>query len=242
MFDKLLKHPDVEEITAALANGESVRSLEAKLKERYPDKKKFWITSVTLQKFRKKHLKLDGQVLKDIQDAGQAVKMELAEREKEEKIRSLDSYKNKINEIADTKLDVARKILQLDALIETRMEYWFNAISSGQAAPAKGDDELRKFMDRQMALLTQYKKFVEGMADKTIDHNINITVMNDQVVAIRDAIQECMLEFEPEVAMRFMEKLSARLDNLQFNRPNQVKIEELQNSDLKLLEEGLDNE
>ena len=113
------------------------------------------------------------------------------------------------------------------------MEYWFNAVASGEESASKGDKELRQFMDRQMNLLAQYKKFVEGMADKTIDYNVNITVMNDQITIIRDVIRECIAEMDPEQGMLFMEKLNSRMHALSY-RPNnglipaQVKLEDLQ--------------
>ena len=97
------------------------------------------------------------------------------------------------------------------------MEYWFNAIKSGDAAPQQADKELRNYMDRQMALLQQYKKFVEGMADHTVDYNVNITVMNDQVSIMRDTIKDVLEELDPEKAILFMDKLNNRLNQITYS-------------------------
>ena len=67
MSKKILKHPDKEDIIRMLSDGESVRGIEAKLKEKYSNNKALWLSSVTLQKFRKDNLNLYGRVLKDIQ-------------------------------------------------------------------------------------------------------------------------------------------------------------------------------
>jgi len=48
-----MKHPDKEEVIRMLNDGESVRAVEAWLKEKYPSNKNMWVTSVTLQTFRK---------------------------------------------------------------------------------------------------------------------------------------------------------------------------------------------
>ncbi len=220
---KVLKHPDKDEIIELLATkGESVREIESMLRSKYPSSKHLWISSVTLQKFRKENLKLEGRVLRDIQEAGRVQKQQ---SEKQEKIRILEStgaYTKKINEIADSKLDVQKRILQLDRIIESRMEYWYNAIISGTETASKGDKELRQFMDRQMNLLSQYKKLVEGMADRTIDHNVNITVMNEQIGIIQDVIRECISSFSPEQAMLFMEKLNRRLNATTY-RPKELQ-------------------
>ena len=44
-------------------------------------------------------------------------------------------------------------------------------------------------------VLGQYKKLVEGMADKTIDYNVNINVLNDQLNIIRDVIKKFKIKF-----------------------------------------------
>lgn len=233
MSKKILSHPDKEDIIQMLTSGESTRSVEEKLKSKYPNDKSKHISWITLQNFRKEHLKLEGKVLQDIQDAAAVQKRQIEETMRQRQLEAVDAYKNKINEIADSKLDVARKILQLDAVIESRMEYWYNMVASGEETAAKGDNELRKFITQQMELLGQYKKFVEGMADKTIDHNININVMNDQIAVIREVIRECMAEFGPDKAMMFMERLNNKLNSMSY-RPNllagsePVEIEELQ--------------
>lgn len=228
MSKKILRHPDKEEIIEALSNGESVRKIEADIKEKYPRNKKLWLSSVTLQSFRKKNLQLDGKVLRDIQEAKQLKEQQEREQKKQEQLEASAAYRKKINEIADSKLDVARRILELDRVIESRMEYWFNAVASGEEVASKGDKELRQFIDRQMNLLAQYKKFVEGLADKTVEHNINVTVVNDQLRVIRDVIRECIGELDPAAALVFMEKLENRLNNTSYraNMMPTVKLEE----------------
>lgn len=225
MSKKILKHIEKDEIVRRLTEGESIRNIYKWLKDKYPNNKKLWISTVSLQKFRKDNLQLDGKVLKDIQEASQIQQRELEEQQRIAQLKSSNAYQDKINEIADTHLDVARKILQLDKIIDHRMEYWFNAIKSGEANPSQADKEMRSYMDRQMALMQQYKKFVEGIADQTIEHNVNITVMNEQISVIRDVIRDVMTEFDPDTAMRFMDKLNKRLESLSYSPPEQKVVE-----------------
>lgn len=229
-MSKILNHPDKEEIIDKLSNGESVRSMEAWLKEKYPNNKKLHISSVSLQKFRKNKLQLEGQVLKDIQEGERTKKQMLTEQERQKQLESSNAYKKKINEIVDSKLDVARRILQLDRIMEARIEYWFNAVASGEETAAKGDKELRSFMDSMMTLMGQYKKFVEGMADKTVDYNVNVTVMNEQIVAIQDVIRECIAELEPDQAILFMDRLQNKLSETSY-RPKLIEPVSLEDLD-----------
>lgn len=245
MSKKILGHPDKEDIIQKLTNGDSVRSVEEDLKKKYPKDKSKHISWITLQTFRKDHLGLEGKVLNDIQEAAQSQKRQIEETMRQRQLEATDAYKKKISEIADSKLDVARKILQLDRIIESRMEYWYNMIASGEETAAKGDNELRKFISQQMDLLGQYKKFIEGMADKTIDHNINVNVMNDQIAIIRDVIRECLSEFAPDQSMRFMEKLNQKLNSVSY-RPNSlsegnsVSIDELEEAEYEILGDNPD--
>src|SRR5271157_2048081 len=135
MSSKILNHPEKEFIITSLNGGMSVRELEAKLKEKYADNKKLWLSSVTLQAFRKKYLKLDGKVLKDLQETGRAQQQVAEEQHRQQQLAQSDAYNKKLHEIVDTKLDVAKKILQLDKVIDSRIEYWYNAVASGEAKP-----------------------------------------------------------------------------------------------------------
>jgi hypothetical protein len=233
MSKKILKHPDKETIIKMLNDGESVRKVAAWTKEKYPTNKALHLSTVTLQKFRKENLQLEGKVLKDIQEAAVVQQRALEEKQREAQLVETSAYQEKINEIADTHLDVAKKILQLDTIIETRMEYWYNAILSGEAASGPADKEIRGYMDRQMALLQQYKKFIEGMADKTIEHNVNVTVMNEQIAMIRDVIRDVISEFNPDLAMIFIEKLNSKLNSLEYTPQ---KVEVVDGKELKAIE------
>ena len=219
MSKKILNHPDSNELIRRLSEGESIRTTMSWLQAKYPKNKKMWLSNPTLQKFRKENLNLKGKVLKDIQESSVVQKRQINEQQKQAKLQSTNAYQDKINEIADTHLDVSRKILQLDAIIGQRMEYWYNAIYEGEATPHQADKEIRNYMDRQMALLQQYKKLVEGMADHTVEHNVNVTVMNDQVTLIRDTIREVLSLLEPTMALKFVDSLNNKLEKLNYASP-----------------------
>lgn len=224
---KILKHPDHEEIIRRLTDGESVRKVVAWMKEKYPDNKSLRLTNPTVQAFRKEYLKLDGKVLQDIQEQRLVTQRTVKEQQRQSKLESTNAYQEKINSIADSHLDVANKILRLDAIIEDRMEYWFNAIGNGEATPGQADKEMRQYIDRQMQLLQQYKKFVEGMADHTVEHTINIKIFNDQIVIFRDIIRDILSELNPDKAIKFMDMVNKRLSgaSYQVERPAPVDIE-----------------
>ncbi len=230
-MSKVLNHPDREEIIRRLTEGESVRKIVAWLAEKYPNAKHLRLTNPTVQSFRKENLRLEGKVLQDIQEKRVVVQRAVREQQMQATLESTNAYQDKINEIADSHLDVAKRILQLDAIIGNRMEYWFNAISKGDATPQQADKEMRQYMDRQILLLQQYKKFVEGIADHTVEHTINIKIFNDQIVIFRDIIRDILSDLEPEKAIRFMDMVNRRLSIAAYDpvRPEAVDVEALDN-------------
>lgn len=222
-----MRHPDKEEVIRMLNDGESVRKIEAHFKEKYPNNKKLWLTSVTLQKFRKENLQLNGKVLQDIQKVRSEQKAIIEEQMLQRQIASTNAYQDKINAIADTHLDVATKIAQIDSIVSSRIEYWYNLLASNEKLPAKADQELRKYVDQQLEVLQQYKKLVEGMADRTVDYNVNVTVLNDQVSLIRDAIRDVLAEFDVEISMKFLERLNVKLQQVSY-RPESLRTVDIQ--------------
>ena len=241
MSKKILKHLDKEEIIRRLTNGESVRALETWLKEKYPNNKTMWVTSVTLQTFRKEKLNLEGKVLKDIQDVREVEHRKIEASMLQSQLEATNAYQDKISQIATTQLDVNTQIVQLNSVVESRIAHWYNMIASGEEMPGKADVELRKYIDQQVMILQQYKKLVEGMADKTVDYNVNVTVINDQISLIQNAIRDTMAELGPEQAMIFMDKLNSRLGKTYYRPTNQiaepVNLKELQDIEFELSDE-----
>ena len=235
---KILNHPDSKTIIRRLTEGVPIRELVDWLDKKYPYSKKLKLTGPTLQKFRKDYLNINGQVLKDIQEAAKEKRLERKQSIVDAKVYNSSAYKDKVNEIADTHLDVARKILQLDNIIESRMEYWFNAIQSNDATPSQADKEMRQYMDRQIDLLKQYKKFVDGIADRAIGGSVNISTMHDQISTIRDVIHEILQEFSPEQAIIFMDKFNRRLMEVDYvpKKADDLDISDLNTIEAEILE------
>lgn len=228
---KILKHPDREEIIRRLNEGESVRAVEGWLKKLYPRSPHYRLSGPTIQNFRKEYLNLDGQVLKDIQENGKEQKKQIEEQLVQRQLEQTNAYQDKINKIANNHLDVSARLIQLDSIVGDRIEHYYNLIKTGDDVPAKADQELRKYIEQQILLLGQYKKLVEGMADKTIDYNINVNILSDQINVIRDAVRELIAEeLGVDGAVSFMDKLQKRLKqtSYKYRVPEEVETVDLE--------------
>lgn len=223
---KLAVHPDKEEITSRLMAGQSVREISKWLTLKYRGlSKRYRLSAPYIQKFRKEVLKIDGKVLDDIQKAKKEENEKLEEQYIKQAVQSTNAYREKINSIASSHLDVATRILQMDAVVGDRIEYWYNLLKDGGEVSTKCESELRKYIGQQMEILAQYKKLVEGMADKRVDYNVNITVMNEQIQAFHSVIRDLICEeMSYEKAIIFLDKLNTRLSSVssvkELNAPN----------------------
>ena len=128
---KILRHPDRQEIIERLTNGEGVRVVADWLKAKYPKDKSKWVTFVSLQSFRQDKLNIQGQVLRDIQAKKAELDYHIQKQDEERLVQSSQAYQDKINEVAGAKLDVAREIVGSVAIIQSRLESWYNGIMNG---------------------------------------------------------------------------------------------------------------
>jgi hypothetical protein len=209
-FNKVLKHPDKEDIIKKLLDGESLKTVEAWLKKKYPRRKRLHISWVTLQKFRKEHLNLHGEVLDDIKNARRVKDEDSSELLVKQIIAESSHYQEKINEIADAELDASKRLLEMDKLINSRLVYYFNLLESGNGN-IKEDKVFLDYIREYRAILESWKKFIEGHADKKIEHNININVVNEQINVLKGIVFEVLQEMDPMLVPIFVERLNQKM-------------------------------
>lgn len=220
--NKILFHPDKEEIISKILNGESVKGIEAWLKKTHPKKKRLWVSYATLQKFRKEQMNLDGQVLDDIKAARKEKENNSITKEAKAIVASSSAYQKKINEIASNELDANRKLVEMMALVGARIEYYFNLINSDDPNIKSGIKEDKMFMElinTQKGMFQDYKKFIDLAPDHRVEHNINITMVNEQITVLKNIVFEVLQGLNPELIPVFIERVNSRLLDTQFGSP-----------------------
>jgi len=208
MSKKVLNHPDKEDMIKRLLGGDSVKEVERWLKEKYPRSKRLHVSYMTLQKFRADHLNLKGDVLGDIKNRRTELDREAVEAETKMVIQNSSAYQQKIEEIAEGKLDVSRRLLEMDSLINSRLEFYYNLLENG--GTLREDKIFIEYINTMKGLMQDWKKYVEGVADKRIDHNININVVNEQARILKETVIDVLGEISPELITVFVERLDAR--------------------------------
>ena len=214
MSKKILQHPDKDVIISKLINGESLRDVEAFLKKKYPRKKRLQVSYMTLQKFRQENLNIEGEVLDDIKNKRNEKKRVEAVAEAKAAVNASNAYQEKINEIAESEINVTRKLLEMDAIISSRIEFYYNMLQEGGGV--KEDKVFLEYVSMMKGLMQDWKKYIEGFADKKIDHNVNINVAFSQVKIIKNVIYEVLEEIDPSLINVFINKLDTRMKELEY--------------------------
>jgi len=212
MSNKVLNHPDKEKIIEKLLSGESVKEIESWLEKKYPRAKRLHISYMTLQKFRSENLNIRGDVLEDIKNKKTEIDKKNLEIETKMIVQSSNAYQKKIDEIVSSELDVTRRLLEMDRLINSRIEYYFNLLENGGSI--KEDRMFLEYVNTMKSLMQDWKKYIEGFADKKIEHNININVVNEQAKILKETILEILKEMDPNLIPLFVDRVSYRMKQL----------------------------
>ena len=209
MSKKVLNHPDKEDIIKRLLEGDSVKQVEGWLKEKYPRTRRLHVSYMTLQKFRGEHLNLKGEVLDDIKNRRIQVDREATEAETRMIIQASSSYKQKIEEIATTELDVARRLVEMDGLINSRIEYYYNLLQEG--GTLREDKIFIEYINTMKNIMQDWKKYIEGGADQKIEHYINFNVVNEQARILKEVVLEVLQELSPDLVSTFVNNLELKM-------------------------------
>jgi hypothetical protein len=226
-FKKILTHPDKNKIIKLLTEGVGVREVSKQLKEKYPRNTKLQVSANSLQEFRSQHLNLEKEALEEIKKANSEAKEAKAFVKDHGVVKSMPAYRERIKEIIDYKVDIHNELKELILLGKSRIEALFDKAASGEAT-INEEKNLQTYMSNLQSNLERYAKYVEGFADKTIETNVNITVIEDQMLAMREAVKETLEEMDGEMAVRFLEKLNQKITTLSFKSKNNVSFANVQ--------------
>jgi hypothetical protein len=224
MSKKVLNHPDKEEIIKKLLEGESIRDVEAWIKTKYPKKKRLHVSYMTIQKFRQEHLNIEGDVLEDIKNKRNEKRREEAVAEAKQAINQSSAYQEKINQIVDTEIDVTKRLLEMEALIASRIEFYYNLLQDGGGV--KEDKVFMEYVSMLKGIMQDWKKYIEGFADKKIDHNVNINVAFDQVKVIKGVIYDVLEEIDPNLINVFINKLDSKMRELDYQDSYYLEVDD----------------
>lgn len=232
-FTKILSHPARNTIIRMLSQGQGIRTVARYLREKYPDDKKLHVSEPTLQKFRKEKLNIEGQALDAIKQAAKEKKAIKEEKKEDTKLRRLPAYKEKIQEAVDLQVDIRKELSELLVLVKSRTEDLFDKAARGEIT-INEEANLQRYFQAWTTAIERWAKYIDKVADKTVETNVNITVIEDQMCVLREAIVETIQEMAPELKIKFLDKLSNKMTDLSYRHKGDMSFTDI-HTDAKIL-------
>lgn len=236
--NKILNHPDREEIIQKLLAGISPNVICDWLLARYPDDKKHQITALTISRFRTDYLNLNRDAARHLRaekarknaglpnDANRGTflnnpgesKESRALRVKESLVNNSPTYREKLKEVKDAHLDTPKLMKELHFLLQSRIETYYNevAIRSNDGLNIKEDKMLLEYVRLATDVLKDSQKVWDDYNKQPDEGNVDLNVVHEQVGIIRDTIKDLLAEFAPELALEFMDRLNKRMTTLKY--------------------------
>ena len=221
-MSKVLRHPDKEDIIARLISGDSVKEVDNWLKSKYPRKKRLHISYMTLQKFRSENLNLRGEVLEDIKNKRSEVDKASAAAEAKMIIESSSAYQEKISEIVSNEMDVTKRLLEMESLINSRIKYYYDLLNNGGSL--REDKIFLEYISALKGIMQDWKKYIEGVADQKIEQNVSVSVINNHAEILKSAVLDVLNEMNPELVGVFIDRVSSRMREMTLDDTRQMGV------------------
>lgn len=234
-FKKILDHPSANWIIKSLKSGMGVRKVAKELEEMYPNDKDKHITFPTLQKFRTEHLNIEKDTLKEIKSVSKKKESDKIQRE----TKKTKAYKELVEESLNLHIEIKQQLGTMHALILSRVEALFDKLSEGKGSTSD-EANLQKYFQSYILVIEKWAKYIENIADYTIEANVNVSVIENQMAVMREAVWEIMMEMGPELAPKFLEKLDNKMKMLQYRQDNKLSFRDM-NSGIKELSAKVEN-
>ena len=244
---KILNHPDREEIIQKLVSGLSPNKVNDWLNDKYSrdEDRDLRITVKAISDFRSRYLNLNRDAVRLLKKERQKKELGLPhnanagsflerteETEEEHELRVRETllqsptYRSKLKEITEATLDGPRLIKELVALIQSRLEVYFNEIASGTTIgnTIKADKQFAEYVGLMKDLVKDAKKIEDDYNAQPESGQVHLNIVHEQIGMIRDIVKDLLAEFAPELALEFMDKLNKKMTAVKYEPPRTANI------------------
>jgi len=215
-FNKIVDHPEKQEIISKLLSGDSPSDVSKYLKEKYPgpDQSHLRIASTILDDFIKKYASQASYATKLIKkDCESKLDKKIADSLLQNK-----EWSKRLAESVDEEIDFKRKFSGLLKILEVRAEQIFDLIQSNPES-TKTDYIFTKYMELIMLAIEKGDKLINDKPDIKIEHSYTIQMVEQQSFIFQEAIRRVLERMGSEYSSIFMDLLNQEL--------NQIKTQDL---------------
>jgi len=232
-YGKIINHPNRDQITSKLASGNSVRSVAAWLKKKYPKDKQNHIAFQTLDDYRKNFLNIKGAVLEDLKEKYKEQQLAEVEDDLDIIVRKNKTYNDLKKEAVKKHVDLGERMYGILNAMDSRVQHLYDMV---QLNPNnyKPDYVLLQYFDRMLHVIQDIRK-MQGEPDQIIQHNVTVQAIDQQAAVFQQAIQEAVSELDLDVASIVMEKIVSKMEKLKYKESVKL-LDDKSEKEIEMLE------
>lgn len=216
----ILNHPDKEDIISKLISGISAKDIHEELKSKYTlaKTKKFVLSENSLENFKNTNitlyqdLKADTAKLKILENTP---KEEInIDHEIELSVKNNPTYRQKLEEMINTEVDIKLHAKKLLARLEMRVDQICESIQDDPTNIGKKDYVLIQYINTLTSAIEKADKVINHAPDQIIQHNITLQAVDQHIAIFQEAIREVLAELDYSVSLKFYDILNEKLKKL----------------------------
>lgn len=216
-FSTIINHPDSQEIISRLVSGTPAKDIAAWLKFKYSEKnqKHLHLTAKIIQDYCDKHINLMEQLKQDIALAKTNQIDPYLEKKISQSLLKNSTYRERMEELVDTEVDIKKSIFKLIQAIEGRAEQVFDIIQENPKI-TKNDYTLIKWFEALTNALKTLNEINNNSPEhqQVVQQNITIQVVDQYRSIFQEAVRKTLAKMDPEMSLVFMEALNEELKKL----------------------------
>lgn len=212
--DKIVHHPDFQEILAKLLNSISPSDIAEGLNLRYQEvnDKKFQLSERMIREFQKNYLDFYLTMKNDL-TAIQAPSTPASATLLQTLNNNID-YKEALTKYANTELDIKERIAKLCSVIEVRTEQMFNIIQE-DPENYRADRVMIEWLLLLKDTLHELREASETSPDAiSIQNNISIQVLDTHMDAVFGIIREILTKLDYDTSLLFIDMWQEAMGDL----------------------------
>jgi len=217
-FSQIVEHPKYQEIITKLLSGCPPKEISTWLKLLYArkDESHLRLSIKVLNEFKdSEYCNVENQLIKDLTTVESGGKLD---KKLAASLMNNKTYQERLAEVADKEIDVKKMLVGLIKVCQDRAEQVFDKIQDNPGS-FKGDYVFIKYMEQLFNSVEKFDKLVNRSPDQIIQHNLSIQTIDNYTQILSDTIRDTLAEMSPEMAGVFLDKLYARMKDLNLPAP-----------------------
>lgn len=238
VVEKILYHPDKDEILTKLLCSVSSNDISEWLEAKYSDnEKKFRISKKDIDLFKDDYLDIYSIIKDDLSKTKSNIS---ASDELQLEIQGSPHYHKALEKYIDTEIDIKTIVKKLVLNIETRASQIFDILQN-DPENFKSDRVLIEWFNTLTTLLEKYDTILNGNPDQiNIQNNINIQVVDNHINVIYNLIKDILYKLDYDTSLVFIEMFNEAMKELKIEEsiptlPPEIRLDEIKNANIAVV-------